>query len=147
VVTSTLKSDTEHSQLLGIVNCTDYGTPQRISYKVQATNYHECAKSCSRGTKMLEGNKICDTTLELIFNGVLPHKCDASYNNNYSEYITCPSSTYEMDILICDFAIEEALHKFVLAHPMPPFLGCCSFSPSVFISLSFLFHNGEGQHI
>jgi hypothetical protein len=61
--------------------------------------------------------------------------------------ITCPSSTYEMDILIWDFAIEEALHKFVLAHPMPPFLGCCSFSPSVFISLSFLFHNGEGQHI
>jgi len=38
--------------------------------------------------------------------------------------VTCPSSTYEMDILIWDFAIEEALHKFVLAHPMPPFLGC-----------------------
>ncbi len=90
VVTSTLKSDTEHSQLLGIVNCTDYGTPQRISYKVQATNYHKCAKSCSRGTKMLEGNKMCDTTLELIFNGVLPHKCDAPYNNNYSKYYYLP---------------------------------------------------------
>jgi hypothetical protein len=38
VVTSTLKPDTEHSQLLGIVNCTDYGTHQRISYEVQATN-------------------------------------------------------------------------------------------------------------
>jgi hypothetical protein len=40
-------------------------------------------KVCLRGTIMLQGNKICDVTLELIFNGVLPHKCDAPYNNNY----------------------------------------------------------------
>jgi hypothetical protein len=103
VVTSTLKS-AEHSQLLGIVNCTNYGTHQRISYEVQATNYH--TKSCSRSTKMLEGNKICDITLELIFNGVLPHKCDAPTITT-TPNITCCSSTYKINILIWDFALKK----------------------------------------
>lgn len=129
------------NQILNIVNCTDYATHQRISYEVQATNYDKFAKSCSRGTEMLEGKKISDITLELIFNGVLSHKCDAPYNNNYFLNIQ------NRHILIWDFAIQEAHHKFVLPHPMPPFLGCCSLSASVFITLSFLFHNGEGQHV
>ncbi len=92
VVTSTLKSDTEHSQLLGIVNCTDYGTPQRISYiiKFRQQTTTNVQKVVQEVPKMLEGNKMCDTTLELIFNGVLPHKCDAPYNNNYSKYYYLP---------------------------------------------------------